>query len=185
MLRYASSDPPLRPSPRTLRSLNETIGSLNPARPPSVAHADMAPIASSVTANLILRFRILLILFLLAVVRRIGRRTVVVSPVVGRPFVTWCGRRRGHFCLQVCPPLEAFRDFLLESEGSRLVEDAAAQLLRQVLLRDVCLWNRMGILVPFVVPQVLHQARRSVPDVHWNLRGRALASGLHGRAQAA
>src|SRR4051812_27239934 len=145
----------------------------------------MAPIASNAAANLILRFRILLILFLLAVVRRIGRRTVVVSPVVGRPFVTWCGRRRGHFCLQVCPPLEAFRDFLLESEGSRLVEDAAAQLLRQVLLRDVCLWNRMRILIPRVVAEVLHEGRWSVPDVHWNLRRGALAGGSHRRAQAA
>src|SRR5205814_8220362 len=91
------------------------------------------------------------------------------------------GRGAGHFCLQVSPPLEAFRDFLLESEGSRLVEDAPAQLLRQILLRDVCLWHRVGILVALVVPQLLHQARRRVPNVHWNLRRRAFPSRLEGR----
>src|ERR1700736_1327577 len=95
-------------------------------------------------------------LILLAFVRRFWRRTLVVRTICRLPFVTLRGRRRGHFLLQISPPLEAFGDFLLESEGSRLVEDAATQLLRQVLLRDVCLWHRVGVLVAFVVPQILH-----------------------------
>src|SRR5882762_937353 len=70
--------------------------------------------------------------------------------------ITLLRRLTRRFRLQVSPPGEAFRDFLLESEGSRLVEDAAAQLLGQELLRDVCLWHRMGVLVPLVVPQIFH-----------------------------
>src|SRR5438552_6897311 len=60
MLRYASSDPPVRPSPRTRRSLKLTIGSLNPPSP-SVAHPAMANTASAAAASFVLRLVILLI----------------------------------------------------------------------------------------------------------------------------
>src|SRR3954468_15394010 len=124
---------------------------------------------------------------LLVLVRRILRRGLftVGKALSAARSVPFRGRGAGHFCLQICPPLEAFGDFLLESEGSRLIEDAAAQLLRQVLLRDVCLRDRMGILIALVVAEVLHQARGSIPNVHWNLRGGGLARGLQGSAQSA
>src|ERR1700681_3405384 len=112
MLRYASSEPPLRPSPRTLTCLNDTIGSLKPAIP-SDAHADIPAIATSINPSLVLRL-ILRMLVLLAFVRRFRRRTRVVRSICGRPLVTLRGRRRGHFRLQISPPLEAFRDLLLE-----------------------------------------------------------------------
>src|SRR5436305_12188008 len=158
---YASSEPPVRPSPRTCRSLNVTIGSANPPSAPSDAHAAVPVTATRIAPSIILRLIILRILFLLAVVRRVCRRTVVVSAIVVGPFVILGGRLSGHFCLQIGPPLEALCDFLLESEGSRLVEDAATQLLRKVLLRDVCLWDRMGILISSVVAEVLHEGRWS------------------------
>src|SRR5438552_16721839 len=60
MLRYASSDPPVRPSPRTRRSLKLTIGSLNPPSP-SVAHPAIANTASAAAASFVLRLVILLI----------------------------------------------------------------------------------------------------------------------------
>src|ERR1700716_588292 len=134
MFTYASSEPPLRPSPRTLMSLNVTIGSRKLPMP-SVAQAPIVAPPKNIAAMqrepgsgkrvfVCVNFRMLLLL------------SIVVWTICRRPFVTLRGRRRGHFLLQISPPLEAFGDFLLESEGSRLVEDAAAQLLGQVLLRD-------------------------------------------------
>src|SRR5437870_3416624 len=60
MLRYASSDPPVRPSPRTRKSLKLTIGSLNPPSP-SVAHPAIANTTSAAAASFVLRLVILLI----------------------------------------------------------------------------------------------------------------------------
>src|SRR4029077_6502495 len=65
MLRYASSDPPVRPSPLTRRSLKFTIGSLKPPSP-RVAHPAIANTASAAAASFVLRApsHVVLLIFL-------------------------------------------------------------------------------------------------------------------------
>src|SRR2546423_13239877 len=66
--------------------------------------------------------------------------------------------------LQLLPPREPLRDFLFEPERAGLIEHAPPEAFGQVLLRDVCLWGVMCVLIPRVISQFLHQLgdRKSV-----------------------
>src|SRR5437762_1848725 len=47
---------------------------------------------------------------------------------------------------EVLPPCQSFGNFLLESEWTRLVKPRAAQTLRKILLRDICLRRIVRVL---------------------------------------
>src|SRR5687767_2438054 len=161
MLSTTSTDPPLKPSPRSFASLKCTTGSRNVLRP-SVAQPASAIVANA--ANAILFF--------------IGQSSLDFR---FSPFIIL--RPSPRFRLQLRPPGHSSRDVFLEAERPRLVEHSPPELFRQILLRDVCLRNAVRVLVPLVIAQFLHQAGWGVPDVHGNRLRRRLASGLDGRVQ--
>src|SRR4030095_15023958 len=148
MLSWTSRLPPVRPRPRIFTSFKLTTGCSKPALP-SVEHAALTTIAAEAATKAIF--------------------PIASSPSC-LPSLRLFVRRRA--LPKFLPPRQSFRDFLLEAEWSWLVEARAAQSVRQVLLRDICLRSAMRVLIPLTIAQFLHQTGRCIPDMHrYGFRG--------------
>ncbi len=146
--------PPVRPSPPTRTSLKFTIrlaGTRLCRAPPH----DALTSASTATSDALSRIR--------------SPKCVVRATTFPTSL-----RRPQPSPRNLRPPREPLADLLLESEPPRLVEHRAAQAIGKILLRDVCVLGVVRVLIPFVIPQFLHQRRRCVADVQRHALGRRL-----------
>src|ERR1019366_10551014 len=144
--RMMSIDPPWRPMAFMRTSRSSTMGVAKTERPIE-AHADSA--IKTKTAD--------------------GRRRTAANGLL-------LILRFSSLASEVLPPLDALRDFLLESERSGLVELRVGDLIRKIILRQVSFRHAVRILVPRPVPLFLHQLGGRVADVLGNLRGGRVAS---------
>src|SRR6266513_1016667 len=82
--------------------------------------------------------------------------------------------------LQLLPELHPLSDRPLISELARLVPFLSPQHLRQVILRHVGVVERMRVLVPRTVSQLLHELGRGIADVQRHGLGGMRRGGIRG-----
>src|SRR5256885_8852512 len=126
--------------PVTSISCSVTSGSLNDRRP-RVAQADTAPQRPNHTGS---------------GMRDAGCEALIELRI---PHPASC------IPFELRPPLHALLDVLFEAELGRLVPFLPAERLRQVLLRHVRIPERVGVLIPRPIAQVLHELGGRVADV--------------------
>src|SRR2546426_1266756 len=96
------------------------------------------------------------------------------------PFPPPASRVPQQLFFQLLPELHPLSDRLLVPRGRGLIPAGSPQRVRQVLLRDVGVLERVRVLVPRAVPELLHEFSRRIANVERHGLGRMRRGGLHG-----